>query len=125
MTKLKFFTVCTNITKLVTLSSLKVIIPGLVRRLAKDPDLLMPSQESGGYVNIIGTSHPSITYIENDQGFIKLKDGVLTKVIPELSSGRSSVQSDKSPRSLHSASEKRYVVQRTVNCQYGRLLKFK
>ncbi|XP_062374930.1 uncharacterized protein LOC134063461 [Sardina pilchardus] len=109
LTKLQFLTVCLDVAKYVTLSALTIIIPSLARRLGEDPNLLTPSEESHGHVNIIGTSSksPSVIYVEDDEDIIELNKGVLTKFISKAGS-RSSLRScDESPLSSHSSSEKR------------------
>ncbi|XP_041932583.1 uncharacterized protein LOC121695635 isoform X1 [Alosa sapidissima] len=109
VTKAHFLEVCLIVAKHVTLSALKVIMPSLARRLGEDPEFLMAPDESHGYVNVIGTrpKNPSIIYIEDDLDVIKLKKGVLTKVISKAGS-RSSLRSCDEPlMSSRSSSGKR------------------
>ncbi|XP_041941820.1 uncharacterized protein LOC121705111 [Alosa sapidissima] len=101
VTKAEFFTLLIDLVKYVDLTSVKVVIPALlkmVRELAnqdtQDPTIQDP------------TKTPSATYAEDDSGIKLFNNGVLVEIIPRTKSSRASTASSCSKTSTDSRKRK-------------------
>ncbi|XP_076122834.1 uncharacterized protein LOC143102925 [Alosa pseudoharengus] len=101
VTKAEFFTLLIDLVKYVDLTSVKVVIPALlkmVRELAnqdtQDPTIQDP------------TKTPSATYAEDDPGIKLFNNGVLVEIIPRTKSSRVSLASSCSKTSTDSRKRK-------------------
>lgn len=97
-----------DIARVVHLTSLNIVIPALYQMVDKD----LQSQEAKSQAaarpssGSSRSSHPSISFIEDDVDVMIMKNGVLSEIIPKRGCSRTSVRSIRSsptlPKGQHS-----------------------